>query len=110
MNPKTKIPEVIFRPGRGFENGVLVTGFIFQGRHREETKPGVFTPRCSIWESESDINALENLTASHTADILTKLDKINDGDLTIAKTDGLLTALNSTAKLDWQIRLQDYKL
>jgi hypothetical protein len=48
----------------------------------------------------ADITALETLTASHTADILTKLDTINDGDLTIAKTDGLLTALNSTAKLD----------
>jgi hypothetical protein len=48
----------------------------------------------------TDITALETLTASHTADILTKLDTINDGDLTIAKTDGLLTALNSTAKLD----------
>jgi hypothetical protein len=48
----------------------------------------------------TDITALETLTASHTADILTKLDTINDGALTIAKTDGLLTALNSTAKLD----------
>ena len=47
----------------------------------------------------TDITALETLTASHTADILTKLDTINDGDLTIAKTDGLLTALDSTAKL-----------
>jgi hypothetical protein len=47
----------------------------------------------------TDITALETLTASHTADILTNLDVIQDGDLSIAKTDGLLTALDSTAKL-----------
>jgi len=32
-------------------------------------------------------------------EINTKQDLILDGDLTIAKTDGLLTALDSTAKL-----------
>jgi hypothetical protein len=45
----------------------------------------------------------ENLIVGSTnviTEINTKQDFILDGDLTIAKTDGLLTALNSTAKLD----------
>ena len=47
----------------------------------------------------TDITAFETLIASHTTDILTKLDVIQDGDLSFAKTDGLQMALNSTAKL-----------
>jgi len=43
-------------------------------------------------------------------EINTKQDLILDGDLTIAKTDGLLTALDSTANSPRQIRLQNYKL
>jgi hypothetical protein len=56
------------------------------------------------------ITALETLTASHTADILTKLYAIQDGDLTIAKTDGLQTVLDATANSLRQILVQDQKL
>ena len=46
-----------------------------------------------------DITTLQALTASHTSDLDLKQATIQDGDLTIAKTDGLRTALDSTAKL-----------
>jgi CII-binding regulator of phage lambda lysogenization HflD len=50
-----------------------------------------------------NINIVDNFISSNgevsQADLDLKQDLIQDGDLTIAKTDGLLTALDSTAKL-----------
>jgi len=54
----------------------------------------------------TELTSLDTLTASHTEDlatntanILTKQATITDGSLTIARTDGLQAALDSTAKL-----------
>jgi hypothetical protein len=61
-------------------------------KHKDDKRRQRFHQRNHKWTTADPYT-------NHTADLDLKQDTINDGDLTIAKTDGLLTVLDSTAKL-----------